>query len=110
MTGRSPRKPGLALVGTVAGPAEASDWQDRLREQGIVSIVRGHRAEGDSERRPSFAAVDVFVPATRLARARAVLGLAAGTEDVSPAFPWVWVIAVPLIAVLVLAGITLVVT
>lgn len=108
MTARGPRKPGLARVGTVAGLDEANDWQERLRAEGIASIVRGHRAEGDSERRPSFAAVDVYVPATSLAHARAVLGLTGVVADERP-FPWPWLIGVPIVVLIVLAGITLIV-
>lgn len=106
MTSRSPRKPGLARVGTVAGPDEARDWQERLRVVGITSILRGHRAEGDSERRPSFTGVDVFVPATALVQARQVLGLKAVPEE--KPFPWLLLVGAPIAILIVLVGLTLI--
>jgi hypothetical protein len=100
------RKPGLARVGTVSGPDEARDWQEKLRVQGIASILRGHRAEGDTERRPSFTGVDVFVPAAHLAQARATLGLRSAPDD--KPFPWLLLVGGPIAILIVLVGLTLI--
>lgn len=106
MSSERGRKPGVALLGTASDQDEANAWQKRLLDAGIQSIVRGHRADGSVERRPSFSGVDVYVPATLLVKARAVITPVAGpgqvlTDDERP-FPWVWLFAVP-VAVLVAA-------
>lgn len=95
---KHPRRGGITLLATARDPDEASRWQDRLRDAGIQSIVRGHRPEGSAERRPSFSGADVYVSASSLARARETLGpdLPAGAAGESGApFPWFWVALAP---------------
>jgi hypothetical protein len=86
------------LLGTAGDREQAADWQKRLVDSGIQSIVRGHRADGVVERRPTFSGLDVYVPATALRRAREIVGEVASPEQF-PAepqgFPWVWLFAVP---------------
>lgn len=75
---RSPRKPGIALVGTAADLAEASIWESVLLEESIPCVVRpasgvvpGYQSTTEALTSGGY---DVFVPGTALARARAVLG------------------------------------
>ena len=97
-SGDSPRRPGIALLGTADDREQAADWQTRLVDSGIQSIVRGHRPSGVSERRPTFSGLDVYVPATALRRAREIVEPVASPEQFPPepqGFPWVWLFAVP---------------
>jgi hypothetical protein len=98
MTDRSPRRPGIALLATAKDREQAADWQARLVDAGIQSIVRGHRANGDAERRPTFSGLDIYVPATLLPRAREIVSPVATAEQFPPEpqrFPWVWLFAGP---------------
>ena len=98
MTDRSPRRPGIALLGTANDREQAADWQARLVDAGIQSIVRGHRENGADERRPTFSGLDIYVPATSLARAHDVISPVATAEQFPPepqSFPWIWLFAAP---------------
>lgn len=99
MTDGGARKPGITLLRTANDPDEAAEWQKLLIEAGIHAIVRGHRESGSTERRPAFSGVDVYVPSTRLTRAREIIAPVAAsgqllTVDERP-FPWVWLFVVP---------------
>jgi hypothetical protein len=95
---KHPRRGGITLLGTARDPDQAGRWQDRLRDAGIQSIVRGHRPEGSAEARPSFSGADVYVSASALARARGVLGSDLPPEltpEPAGAFPWLWLAIAP---------------
>jgi hypothetical protein len=110
MSDRSPRRPGVSLLGTARDQDEANDWQGLLLDGGIQSVVRGHREEGSTERRPAFSGLDLYVPATALGRARDILSPVAEdgqlTED-EQGFPWVWLFVAP-VAIIIVAVIVLI--
>jgi hypothetical protein len=110
MTDRSPRRAGISLLGTARDQDEANDWQGLLLDEGIQSVVRGHREEGSVERRPAFSGLDIYVPATAISRARDVLAPVAEDGQLveeEQGFPWPWLFIVP-VAMLAVTSLVLI--
>ncbi len=85
---RGSRRIGVALVATAEDQEMATEWQQALTAQGIMSVLHGHR-EDEGHEDAEFTGIDVLVPASALKQARQVLGssVVAPESDEKP-FPW----------------------
>ena len=87
---KGPRRAGVALLATAEDQAMATEWQEALTAEGIMSVLHGHRGE-DEDDAATFTGIDVLVPASALMQAREILGPSVvPAEDDERPFPWLW--------------------
>jgi hypothetical protein len=77
---KAKRRPGLALLASTQSTDAAADWQTKLWDEGIPSIVRGNRESEEDQAEE----IDVYVPATAAERARVLLAAELGVRPRQP--------------------------
>jgi hypothetical protein len=104
---KGPRRAGDALLATAADQAMATEWQEALTAQGIMSVLHGHRGDDDVD--TAFTGIDVLVPASALKQAREILGPSVvPAEDDERPFPWLWLALGPALFFVVVVAVVVV--
>lgn len=118
MSKKPARKPGIALLGIADTYIDAMMWKDMLEQESIPCMVRdGSATIGELQAAlPGPGHMEVYVPASALAKSRGIVGLTAfafASERAAPegsaGFSWMWLLLVlgPVVVAGVVAAVAL---